>query len=267
MADLGFLGQFFNWLSGQEPQQDYPGMIKGRSVPSTKAGPTKVQDLPVDTRSGLPSDLSTLIAPPKPVEVQDLPALPSTGNVDQANVDYILNNSFKDFLKSLETPSATPQDKFLEYVGNLEGNKDPNVVYGGEVVPNLTKMTIQQVLDAQANRSLPFAKGSTAVGAYQFIPETLQRAAKAVGLDTSKDKFSAKNQKKMAEYLLNTRRGFNDFLKGNISTKDFANRVAKEWASLPAPSKGGKSYYHKTGNNKALVSQKEFLSFLEDLKK
>jgi hypothetical protein len=65
----------------------------------------------------------------------------------------------------------------------------------------------------------------------------------------------------MALRLLN-RRGYREWATGKLSTDDFANRLAQEWASLPNL-QTGRSHYAGDGVNKALVSPEQVRSVLE----
>uniref|UniRef100_A0A183BLQ6 Chloroplast protein-transporting ATPase n=1 Tax=Globodera pallida TaxID=36090 RepID=A0A183BLQ6_GLOPA len=88
---------------------------------------------------------------------------------------------------------------------------------------------------------------SNAVGAYQFIRDTLAPLVKEHGLENVP--FSPKVQDFLALQLLQ-RRGFDDFLSGKMTLEKFAWNLSKEWASLPR-SADGLSYYHADGKNVA----------------
>jgi hypothetical protein len=101
----------------------------------------------------------------------------------------------------------------------------------------LQKLSIAQVMAKQASGEL------FAIGAAQFIPETLRMAVDALGVDV-KDKFTAANQDrlacallicgkrpKLAAYLLGTS---NDLAAAQLD-------LAKEWASIPGPD--GRGFY------------------------
>ncbi|KAI3408853.1 hypothetical protein GPALN_007449 [Globodera pallida] len=142
---------------------------------------------------------------------------------------------------------------------------------------------------------------SNAVGAYQFIRNTLAPLVKEHGL--ANVPFSPKVQDFLACKLLQRRR-FDDFLnetlmketltvtkkrlivtkhegkikvteenikvtkqKGDIKVtlEEFAENLSKEWASFPY-SVDGLSYYHADGQNKALVKWSELLGVLKEAK-
>ena len=53
-----------------------------------------------------------------------------------------------------------------------------------------------------------------------------------------------------------------------MSTEDFANNIAKEWASMPVVTGAakGKSYYGGDGINKSLVSVDAFLDAVRSVR-
>ena len=138
-----------------------------------------------------------------------------------------------------------------------------NVVWGGiqkaDHPPRpLVSMTIGQVLSWQ-DRIDPRYR-SEAAGRYQILEDTLRGLYDEAGL-TIDSLFDARGQDRLAESLL-VRRGLRRFLAGSITAEDFANNLAREWASLPCVSgpKKGKSYYAGDGLNAALVDVKPFLA-------
>ena len=72
------------------------------------------------------------------------------------------------------------------------------------------------------------------------------------------------------------RRGYMDYMRGNITATAFANNLAKEWASMPVVTpmqgahrwlKAGQSYYAGDGLNKSLVSVEALVDAILDLRK
>lgn len=125
-------------------------------------------------------------------------------------------------------------------------------------------MTLDEVEAAQATWSKLY--GSSAAGAAQFMrnaldaPKTLRNIEGEMSL-TGKEKFSPALQDRMAYHLLK-RRGYLDFVAGNITMTQFGNRLAMEWASLPVLSaikgahrqlKRGQTYYAGDKLNKVMV--------------
>ena len=145
--------------------------------------------------------------------------------------------------------------KLLDFIASKESNGDYNMVYGQGSNPNLTNMTIAEVLEYQKQL---IAKGqkSSAVGRYQFIRTSLEEEAKAAGINIEKEKFTPEIQDKLILHRLRRIRGLDDFRSGKITPQQFAENLSKEFASLPSPIKGGgeKSYYEGTAGNKALTN-------------
>ncbi len=105
----------------------------------------------------------------------------------------------------------TPEQKaFLATVGSTEAGTY-NTIVGGQQVPELTKMTIQEVYDMGmkspimsgklpdrfGGRTIKYGADSHAMGRYQFIPDTMMSAMKSAGLKPT-DLYSPENQDKMA---------------------------------------------------------------------
>ena len=70
----------------------------------------------------------------------------------------------------------------------------------------------------------------------------------------NKEKFTPENQDKLIIYRLRSIRQLDDWLAGKISNDQFMDNLAMEFASFPAPSKSGRSWYDKVGSNKAGIS-------------
>jgi hypothetical protein len=73
-------------------------------------------------------------------------------------------------------------------------------------------------------------------------------------MNPNKEKFSPANQDKLIIYRLRSIRRLDEWLAGKISNEKFMDNLAMEFASFPAPSKGGLSWYDKVGSNKAGIS-------------
>jgi muramidase (phage lysozyme) len=157
----------------------------------------------------------------------------------------------------------------LDFIGNLESS-GYDTIFGGisrSDYPNqsLTQMTIQQVLNWQD--SIDDKYKSEAVGRYQFLEDTLRSIYSRVGLSPT-DLFSPANQDKLAIYQFRVR-GLDRYLAGSITAENFANNLAKEWASLPvvSGSGAGKSYYAGDSvGNKSLTGVSAFLNLVTELK-
>ena len=86
----------------------------------------------------------------------------------------------------------------------------------------------------QGNEDVP-------VGRYQFVPMTLNRLVKKLGLDPSTP-FNAETQDRLAIELLKER-GYDDYKSGKLSKEELLDNLAQEWAALQN-SKGRAHYDH-----------------------
>ncbi|MEN3233794.1 hypothetical protein PUR29_09290 [Methylobacterium ajmalii] len=132
-----------------------------------------------------------------------------------------------------------------------------NAIFGNAgATEDLSKRTLDQTIAWSRDRGT----SSSATGRYQFMADTMAGLKKEMGL-TGTEAFTPELQDRMALRLL-ARRGFGDWKTGKLSTDDFANRLAQEWASLPNL-QTGRSHYAGDGVNKALVSPEQVRSVLE----
>lgn len=143
----------------------------------------------------------------------------------------------------------------LDFIGAKESRGNYNITVGGKTEPNLTSMTIAEVLEYQSGM-LKRGHESTAVGKYQIIKATLQDLIK-MGYASTSDKFTPEVQDRLAVGLLK-RRGLDNYLAGKISKEQFADNLSKEWASLPY--KTGASYYAGVGSNKSAGTRDSFVN-------
>lgn len=93
-----------------------------------------------------------------------------------------------------------------------------------------------------------------AIGRYQFIPATLKRLVRELGLNTQ-ETFSPNVQDRLAQVLL-AEAGFHDVSRGKMGRRTFMNNLAKIWAGLPNSS--GKSHYHGYAGNRATMTWARF---------
>ncbi len=156
---------------------------------------------------------------------------------------------------SLTAPSGDVVGRLLEYIGKKESNGNYNILVGGKTEPNLTNMTIAEVLEYQRGMRQR-GHESTAVGKYQIIRGTLESLIKE-GYASPDDKFSSGVQDRLAVGLLK-RRGLERYQSGKISKDQFADNLSKEWASLPYNT--GQSYYAGVGSNKSSGSRNDFMT-------
>jgi muramidase (phage lysozyme) len=149
--------------------------------------------------------------------------------------------------------------QLLGFISKAEG-ADYNTLFGGSKV-DLSGMTVAEV--QQMQRKHGKKTGSSATGAYQVMRRTLSDLIDADVVDPD-EKFTPAVQDRIAMALLK-RRGYDDWQSGKLSTEEFANRLANEWASLPTSS--GKSAYHGDSmGNKATRSRGKLVAMLDNLK-
>lgn len=123
---------------------------------------------------------------------------------------------------------------------------------------DLSLMTFDEVRAYGRARVTVDGKASSAIGGYQFITKTLDSLRASLHLKGT-ELFTPGLQDDLAIALM-VRRGFMEYLRGKLGTSDFANNLAKEWASLPVVTaitgahrklKPGQSYYAGDGLNAA----------------
>jgi len=182
------------------------------------------------------------------------------------------------FTTNPDPASTPPEDKrisqedsevlvkdVLNFIGSKEAPRGYVDYFRGVTVKPpklLTEMTINEVLDWQVEANPP-GPGTAAAGKYQIINKTLKDLVDKAGL-TGEELFNEETQDRLAMILLK-RRGLDKFLAGSITQEQFANNLAKEWASLPVVSgaKKGKSFFDGDGINNAQASVEEVLGLLE----
>lgn len=132
----------------------------------------------------------------------------------------------------------------LDLIASVEGPGGYSQRFGepeGGSRYDLTAMTLDEVASLPANRVGELR--STASGRYQFLGKTLKSLKRDLGLDGT-ELFTAELQDRLALALLE-RRGYRDFLSGEITVEAFADNLAQEWASLPRFTglRAGRSHY------------------------
>lgn len=155
--------------------------------------------------------------------------------------------------------SIGAQDGLLSLIREAEGTSDSKAIsrgyssgydvtlgygrYADDKTKRLSTMTLDEVAELQI-RILAGHKVSSAVGAYQIVGKTLRGLKKNLGLPGSTI-FSASLQDRLAVELLNGR-GYQKFLRGELSAVQFQTNLSKEWASIEKPGTGS-SYYKNNG--------------------
>ena len=120
----------------------------------------------------------------------------------------------------------------------------------------LTALTIREVLAWQ--KRIRARAVSTAAGRYQIIHNTLTRLVETYGIDPEQ-RFDPATQDRLGRLLLD------ECGHGTRRKHAFANCLARTWAALPLVSgpSAGRSAWHGTAGNRALVSPANFLAFLK----
>lgn len=147
--------------------------------------------------------------------------------------------------------------QILNLIAGPESGGHYDIMFGSKRYPKILDMTLSELLAFQSQYKSGGITGqrmeTAAAGRYQFMPATLVACIKGTGMNPNTEKFSPENQDKLIIYRLRSVRGLDQWLSGKISNEAFMDNLAKEFASFPAPSKGGKSWYDKVGSNRAGV--------------
>ena len=165
--------------------------------------------------------------------------------------------------------------KLLELIRKTETGKTGPEAYDtmfghNKIAPPLTQMTVNEAIAAGPRWTK--LHRSSAAGAYQFMNATLKDLKRTLKL-TGHEVLAPSFQDRLAVALLE-RRGWSKFLAGQMKFGEFAENLAKEWASFPViwPSQGahrflerGQSYYAGDGLNKALIAPEVVEKLLDDV--
>lgn len=171
-------------------------------------------------------------------------------------------------------PPGSAEHFMLSFIGRFEAPAGYDDFFRGarpRPPKPLTTMTVSEVRAWQRKAGYrgnypPGAIVSSASGRFQIISKTMDHLIAKLELDGS-EMFDKPLQDRMAMTLLHEA-GWLEFRAGTLSPKAFGTNVARVWAAFPAlTGKGaGRSVYHNYNGNKALVSSKEFLAHLTELK-
>lgn len=169
-----------------------------------------------------------------------------------------------------------PTQQLLAFIRRAETGRDDRPSYDTmfgfrPISPPLTTMTIDQAIAAGPEWTR--RHGSSAAGAYQFMNATLRDLKAGIGL-YGNARMTPHTQDMMAFTLL-SRRGYQEFMRGDLPPADFAKRLAMEWASFPVLEetqgrhrmlRRGESYYAGDALNKARVQPEAVEKLLLDLR-
>ena len=153
-------------------------------------------------------------------------------------------------LEAMPFPDLGPVGQLRALIARAEaGSKGYDAVqYGADILPDgaptqLTIAEIYQWIDDTPGQP-------HAIGRYQFIPPTLRRLVRRLGL-SHEAQFTPHVQDQLADILL-SEAGLPRFLSGEMERTAFMNNLAKIWAGLPNDT--GKSHYHGYAGNKATMT-------------
>lgn len=145
-----------------------------------------------------------------------------------------------------------------------EGREGYDVIYSFRQNRLPKPITEMSVAELQAHQGKGWPAKSTASGGYQFMRATLADLRRELGL-LDGQVFGADLQDRLGYHLLK-RRGYGQYMAGDISRTEFGDRLAMEWASFPVLQnrkgahrtlKRGQSYYAGDSLNKALVKPEQ----------
>lgn len=201
------------------------------------------------------------------------PVFEDMGKAHAGNLDGFLASENKQAFEArlgtkmdIELQARAENDSFGIMMDTLMGGESGgnyNAFHGngGNTSIRFTDMTIQEVLDWQKSGAYKqYGGGSSAVGKYQFINETLAEVVRSSGIDPN-TKFSPAVQDQLIMYRLLTTRKMQDFLDGNMSAEDFLdNHLSYEFAGLK--STNGRGRYDEDGLNKGNTSAAKTIAAL-----
>ena len=179
----------------------------------------------------------------------------------QALIDTIVSGESKDYNTTLGYDAYLPKD------GIVPGSNPP------KKIQPITDLTFGEIKKVQSYMITEGGGSSSAVGKYQIIDTTLNRLQKKLKLDDNV-KFSQAAQDNMAGTLL-SERGYDKWIKGELSDDAFQTGLAKEWASVAVPKdmivkgklvKAGQSYHGQNSNNMAGTTNNEMQEAMRSAK-
>lgn len=137
-------------------------------------------------------------------------------------------------------------------MGESRGNY--NAVFADiDAADDLGRYTLAEITGPVMDRVLRNGRNrSTATGRYQFLRRTLKSLAARRGL-AGATLFTPELQDLLAVDLL-VGRAYKAWWRTSISHAEFAHNISMEWASLPDPRNGGRSFYDGDGLNHASTS-------------
>jgi len=160
---------------------------------------------------------------------------------ENINVQTVMSRELA--LENLKQEIAKGEGNYYSYNRGRAGDtKQP--------ITDITKLTIQQIMDKQATRLADGKRELFAVGKYQMIPVTLAEAVKNPKVGVSVNEFFTPDvQEKLFMHLIYKRKNLTDYIEGRSDNIEAAvNDLAAEFASLPTTSGIGRYDNDKAGN-------------------
>lgn len=245
-------GAAWVWWKGRAQAQVAPNLVPVSYTPQGQgAGKGQAQANATGAAIGLFNSILGLIggatAPAQSQPAQ--PAPQSTGGLFMG----AQSGNLAPLLDTIASGEAGPAGYDAVYLGSPIQPPAP-----------ISTMTVAQVLAFQS-QMIAAGSASSAVGRYQFIHRTLAGLVSDGTLNRG-EVFGPGAQDRAATALMQ-RRGLGAYQSGQISAGQFADNLAKEWASLPVVTgpKAGGSYYGGVGNNQARVSVASITSAIQGI--
>lgn len=113
----------------------------------------------------------------------------------------------------------------LDAISRAEGTRGYNDSFAHQVREELTGKTLNEIDQIQAGMSK-----SSAIGRYQFMRRTLHGLRRELGL-SGEEKFTPELQDRLGRRLLQ-RRGYDKFMRGEMTRDQFMKNVSTEWAGV-----------------------------------
>lgn len=123
---------------------------------------------------------------------------------------------------------------FANLLGSVESKNDytaynVHVTYRAHFKTNFTSMTIQEVMESQAD---PSSNGLFATGRFRIVPVTLKEAVRVPGLDVNARYDEDMQDRIFEEYLIKIKRSaIINYLEGDRNIEDAIYDWAKEFTS------------------------------------
>jgi muramidase (phage lysozyme) len=152
-----------------------------------------------------------------------------------------------------ESPELPPGagGPLLNEIAKSEGTgNNYNDSYAHANKSDLSKLTFDQTM--ALSKTLGQQHGSSAIGRYQFMHDTLAGLKSKLGL-SGNEMFTPALQDRLGKVLLQGR-GYDEWKTGKLSDQAFMHNLSKEWAGLTDPNTG-RGYYPGQTTGHSLAQQ------------